>query len=71
MKATQSDKILRHLQEFGSINPLEALSEYGVMRLASRISDLKKVGYPINKKMVKGLNRFGEVVTYAVYTLEV
>lgn len=70
MKATQADKILRHLQEFGSINPLEALSEYGVMRLASRISDLKKVGYPISKKMAKGFNRHGEVVTYAVYTLE-
>ena len=66
----QTDRILRHLEDYGSINPLEALREYGIMRLASRISDLKRGGYPIAKTMEKSTNRYGEAVHYAVYTME-
>lgn len=69
MKQTQCDRILRHLNDFGSINPLEAISEYGIMRLASRITDLKRQGYIISTTMVKGRNRYGEPTRYAVYKL--
>jgi hypothetical protein len=41
-KLTQCDKILRHIEDYGSITPMEALGHYGIMRLASRITDLKK-----------------------------
>lgn len=68
---TQNEMVLRHLEEHGTITPLDALSEYGIMRLASRISDLKREGVPISKKMVKAKNRFGEPVSYAAYTLVV
>ena len=34
---TQSEKILRHLKDYGSITPLEALQEYGCMRLGARM----------------------------------
>ena len=47
---TQKDRIYRHLMDYGTINPMEALDEYGIMRLASRISDLKKDGIPIKKE---------------------
>ena len=67
---TQTEKILKHLQQFGSITAGEALSEYGIMRLASRISDLKKDGAPIRKRMVKAKNRFDETVCFAEYSLE-
>ncbi len=63
----QSERIIRHLRDFGSITSLEAMKEYGVMRLASRVSDLKKVGFPIRSEMVKGRNRYGEVTSYARY----
>ena len=66
---TQNEKILRHLEEHGTITPLDALSEYGIMRLASRISDLKRDGVPITKTIVKAKNRFGEPVRYASYAL--
>ena len=66
---TQEEKILRHLQMYGSITPIEALSEYSCMRLASRISDLKRCGYPIAKEMQTSKNRLGEPVRYAKYTL--
>ena len=67
---TQTERILRHLKDHGSINPLEALREYGIMRLASRVSDLKRLGYPIDKSMKKSTNKYGETVHYAVYTME-
>ena len=67
---TQTEKIMLHLQVNGTITAGEALSEYGIMRLASRISDLKKSGVPIRKRMVKAKNRFDEPVAYAEYSLE-
>lgn len=68
-KLTQCDKILRHLKDNGTINPLEALKEYGIMRLASRITDLKKRGYLIISKSEKSTNRYGETVRFSVYRL--
>lgn len=67
---TQTEKIMNHLQVCGTITAGEALTEYGIMRLASRISDLKKSGVPIRKRMVKAKNRFGDSVAYAEYSLE-
>ena len=69
MKTTQCDKIIRHLNDYGSINPLIALQEYGIMRLASRITDLKKRGYKITSKTKKSKNRYGESVHYSEYRL--
>ena len=66
---TQTEKIMNHLQNFGSITAAEAMSEYGIMRLASRISDLKKSGVPIRREMVKAKNRFDEDVVFAEYSL--
>lgn len=66
---TQSERILRHLEEVGPITQAEALQEYGIMRLASRISDLKKLDYPIGREMIHTINRYGEHVSYARYHL--
>lgn len=67
---TQSERIVRHLEAFGSITSLEAMSDYGIMRLASRISDLKKDGLQVRTEFVRGKNRFGESTCYARYILE-
>ena len=45
------------------------MQEYGIMRLASRITDLKKAGYPIRREMVTRKNRYGETVTFARYSI--
>lgn len=66
---TQNERITRHLNDYGSITSLEAMSEYGIMRLASRISDLKQQGLPIVTEMVSGKNRYGETTHYARYSL--
>lgn len=66
---TQCEKILRHMEECGSITSLEAMQEFGIMRLASRITDLKKAGIPIHRDMITQKNRYGETVTFARYSI--
>lgn len=66
----QTERILRHLQTFGTITSLEAIQDYGILRLASRISDLRKEGLPIRREMVSGRNRYGEATSFARYSLE-
>ena len=71
MKKNQCEKILRYMQENGSITPVDAMAEFGCMRLAARVADLKKDGYPIVKRMRSGRNRYDEKVSFAEYFLEV
>lgn len=59
-KPTQNDRIIDYIKRFGSITQLEALQDLGVMRLASRISDLRSLGYPIVSETEIVKNRFGE-----------
>ena len=68
-KASQCDKIIAHIKEHGSITPLEALREFGCMRLASRMSDLKRRGYSVKSVMESSKNKKGETVSYARYTI--
>lgn len=68
-KVTQAHRVLDYLDENGSITQLEALQELGVMRLASRISDLKKKGYPIRSDVVAVKNRYGESCHIKRYSL--
>ena len=68
-KLTQCERIIRHLNDHGSITSLEAMSEYGIMRLASRINDLKCMGYPIHSERMTGKNRYNETTSYSVYRL--
>lgn len=68
-KATQADRILDYMERFGSITQYEALQDLGVMRLASRISDLKNMGYPIKGEIVTVKNRFEEDCYVKRYSL--
>lgn len=67
---TQCEKVLRHLRELGTITPMDAIREYGCLRLGARICDLRRDGYPIKSRIITGRNRFGEVTHYAEYSLE-
>lgn len=67
---TQCEKVLRHLEDFGSIDSRTAMNEYGIMRLASRISDLKQLGHPICSEIKTGMNRYGEKTHYSVYHMK-
>ena len=66
MKATQNSKVLRYIEEHGSITPLEAM-RFGCMRLAARIKDLRTAGHSIESEMVSVIDEDGEMVRYARY----
>ena len=68
-KPTQNQRILDYIEQFGSITQLEALRDLGVMRLASRISDLKRLGYPIVSTTDTVQNRFEEPCRIKRYSL--
>lgn len=70
-KVTQAQLILDYMDEFGSITPLEAIRDIGCYRLSARISDLKKMGYPIETKMESVPNRRGKRSNIARYSLAV
>ena len=66
----QCKRVLAHLQHYGSIQPLESWQQCGVYRLASRIHDLRKAGYPILDRWIKIQNQFGENVKFKQYYLD-
>ena len=59
-KPTQAQRVLDYINEFGSITQIEALKDLGVMRLASRISDLRRNGHNIKSETEVVKNRWGE-----------
>lgn len=67
---TQKQMVINYIDDFGSITQLQALADLGIMRLASRISDLKEDGFKIVKTMEKTKNRYGKTVRYARYRKE-
>lgn len=70
MRATQTERVLKYIEENGSITQIQALNDCGIMRLASRISDLKKMGYPITSKVEAVKNRYGENCYIKRYSME-
>jgi hypothetical protein len=68
-KQTQQQRVLAYMEDFGSITQKEALADLGVMRLASRISDLKKAGYPIIGSVEVVKNRYGEKCRIKRYSI--
>ena len=67
---TQCEKILDYMLSNGSITPLDAMKEFGCMRLASRINDLKRQGVVITSTIETNINRYGEKIRYSRYELK-
>ena len=66
---SQNQKVLQHMQKWGSITARDAYECYGIMRLGARVDDLKHMGHRISTEMEKGENRYGEPTRYARYRL--
>ena len=67
---TQNERVLRHLREVGTLTGAQAMRDYGIAHLASRISELRAAGKNIIGKTETSKNRYGETVRYMVYSLE-
>ena len=67
---TQKERILKYINDYGSITSWEAYSDLGVTQLGARIKELKDKGYVFNTEMQHTKNRYGEPVSFKKYTLE-
>lgn len=69
-RPSQNERILKYMEQFGSITQFDALRDLGVMRLASRISDMRKKGYKITSTLEAVKNRYGETCHIKRYSLK-
>lgn len=70
-KATQKQYVLWHLKQFGSIEPLTALREYGCYRLGAVIFSLRHDGYSISTERMSAKSKItGRPVQFAKYILQ-
>ena len=67
---TQREQILDYLQRFETITPMQAFSDLGITKLATRISEMRRDGMEFNIEMIKGKNRLGKHMRYAKYSLK-
>lgn len=67
----QKQRIIKYIQDFGSITALEAMKDLGITQLGARIDGLQKDGYSFKKVWERSKNRYGENVDYKRYYLEV
>ena len=66
---SQCERILKYMNEHGSITTLEAFVELGVTRLSGRIHDLRQKGYEIESERIDVKNRFGDTITCCKYSI--
>lgn len=69
-RPTQAQRILDYIERFGGITQYEALQDLGVMRLASRISELRGNGHAITCEWIDVKNRFGETCKVKKYMIK-
>lgn len=67
---TQIEAIRNYIRDFGSITPFEAFADLGITKLATRISEMIVLGYPIVKEKKTVKNRYGRAVTYMQYSFK-
>lgn len=68
-RGSQCQRIVDYIVKFRSITSAQAMDDLGCFRLASRVHDLKQMGYPIKSIWVHGKNRFGDSTRYKMYVL--
>ena len=66
---SQNQKVLEHMQKWGSITARDAYECYGIMRLGARIDNLRHMGHNITSTLEQGENRYGERIRYARYRM--
>ena len=68
---TQYEDILKYMHDFGSITPMEAFSDLGITKLATRISEMRRDGFEIADDWMKKKNRYGKTIRFKKYWMEV
>ena len=68
MKVNQHQLILKYIEDFGSITPMQAIFDLGITKLATRISEMRKDGIQFQIDTVKSKNRYSKTVRFAKYS---
>ena len=66
---TQKEMVVKYIKDFGSISPMEAFSDLGITKLATRVSELIRDGENIKKQPEQRMNRYGKKCRYMRYTM--
>ena len=66
----QKEQILDYLKSFKTITPMEAFSDLGITKLATRVSEMRRDGIEFHIETVKRKNRFGKPTRYCKYSLK-
>lgn len=69
VRKKQRELIYEHLVEHSTITSWEAIKEYGITRLSDVIFRLRKEGFEIVSENTSSVNRYGNKVSFATYTL--
>ncbi|MDB4261377.1 helix-turn-helix domain-containing protein [bacterium] len=65
----QADRMLEHLQAGKTINRLDCWNELGILEGPARICELRARGHDIKTKMVPVINRYGDPVRVANWSM--
>lgn len=69
MAKSQTEDVLNHIKNNGSISSKEAFEKYGATRLSAIIFRLRRRGYDIQTTMETTITRYGKTVEYARYIM--
>lgn len=64
----QKQKVLKYINDYGSITSWQAYADLGIMQLGARIDGLQKDGYSFKKEWEQKKNRYGEPVRFIKYS---
>lgn len=64
----QHERIVNYIRQNGSISEHDA-HIIGIMKLSARLTEMKRMGYPLIGEWVSGFNEFGKY-RYKKYTLK-
>lgn len=69
MTNTQNVYIIELLKA-GWVSPADAFREVGTMKLATRVSEIRRMGVPVESRRVSYINRFGKKLYHNEYRIK-
>jgi hypothetical protein len=66
---SQKERLLAYLKAGKVISRLDGWDKLGIIELPARITELRQEGYPIKTKMISVVNRYGDTVRVALWSL--
>ena len=67
---TQSERVLKYLEDGKKLTCLNAFEELGITQVAARIFELKEKGHDIKTNRRKVTNSYNEICSVAEYYME-